>query len=587
MTRVWDQFPPHVLRDQVLLADGRRGALCGPRGDLTWLCAPAWDSPPVFSGLVGGAGVYAVTPREPYVWGGWYEPDSLVWHHRWVTPEAEVECLDALAFPGEADRVVLLRRVMASEVPARVEIVLDVRAEFGRRRMAGLHRGDDGTWTGHSGGLDFRWSGAAGAVRRPEGLVLHETVPPGRHLDLVLEIGRLGDRPVDPDEAWPSVRAAWTREAPDLGETVAPRDAGHATAVLRGLTEPGGGMVAAASLGLPERARAGRNYDYRYVWLRDQAYAGQAAAVAGPLSLLDDAVAFATARLLEHGPGLAPAYRTDGSPVPDEHEPPGVDLPGYPGGRVVVGNHVNDQFQLDTLGEVLQLFAAAARRDRWHAETERAARIAVEGIERRWDAPEAGIWELDDRWWTQSRLACVAGLRSLARHVPARDAGRLGSLADRVLAATSARCLDPDGTWRRAPDLPGPDASTVLSPVRGALPASDPRTRATLRRVRDELTEDGYVYRFRPSDRSLGEDEGAFLLCGFALATAYHHQGEAVAAARWFERTRAACGPPGLLAEEFDVSERQLRGNLPQAFVHAMLLETSARLAADPGGATV
>jgi alpha,alpha-trehalase len=91
----------------------------------------------------------------------------------------------------------------------------------------------------------------------------------------------------------------------------------------------------------------------------------------------------------------------------------------------------------------------------------------------------------------------------------------------------------------------------------------------------EELTEDGYVYRYRPDERPLGEAEGAFLLCGFLLSLAYARQGDPVQSARWFERTRAACGPPGLLSEEFDVRQRQLRGNLPQAFVHAMLIEAA------------
>ena len=95
---------------------------------------------------------------------------------------------------------------------------------------------------------------------------------------------------------------------------------------------------------------------------------------------------------------------------------------------------------------------------------------------------------------------------------------------------------------------------------------------ATLAAVEDELTEDGYCYRFRPDERPLGEAEGAFLLCGFLMALAHAQQGDHVRAARWFERTRSRQRPPGLMSEEFDVAQRQLRGNLPQAFVHAMLL---------------
>jgi GH15 family glucan-1,4-alpha-glucosidase len=116
----------------------------------------------------------------------------------------------------------------------------------------------------------------------------------------------------------------------------------------------------------------------------------------------------------------------------------------------------------------------------------------------------------------------------------------------------------------------------LLAAIRGAVPADDPRSLATLRAVQSELTQDGYCYRYRPDERPLGRSEGAFLLCGFFMALAYSQQGDAVSAARWFERNRAACGPPGLLAEEFDVDERQLRGNLPQAFVHALMLECAS-----------
>jgi GH15 family glucan-1,4-alpha-glucosidase len=114
--------------------------------------------------------------------------------------------------------------------------------------------------------------------------------------------------------------------------------------------------------------------------------------------------------------------------------------------------------------------------------------------------------------------------------------------------------------------------------VRGALPATDPRTIATLAQVVHDLTDDGYAYRFHADDQQLGEAEGAFVLCGFSLALACWHQGDLSTALRWFERNRAACGTPGLFAEEYDVRQRQLRGNLPQAFVHAALLESAIRL---------
>jgi GH15 family glucan-1,4-alpha-glucosidase len=143
---------------------------------------------------------------------------------------------------------------------------------------------------------------------------------------------------------------------------------------------------------------------------------------------------------------------------------------------------------------------------------------------------------------------------------------------------TTRRCLRSDGAWTCAPGDGRVDAALLLPPVRGALPADDPRSHATLRAVRSELMDDGYVYRFAPDNGKLGSDEGAFLLCGFAMSLAELHQGDEVAAFRVFERNRSACGPSGLLAEEYDVLQRQLRGNLPQAFVHALMFDASVRL---------
>lgn len=573
---VTDRHPPAVLREYALVADGERGALCGPHGDLCWLCAPAWHSDAVFSILVGGAGVYAVTPAGPFVWGGSYERGSLIWRNRWVGHDGVVECRDALTMPADPHRVVVLRRIVPRDgTTARVRVVLDPRARFGAAPFREVHRDEHGRWHGRTGPLSARWSGAPQAVPDADGRLTGELVVDGGH-DLVLEISdRPLTDPIDPDAAWEATEYAWRTAAASRLPDVASRDAAHAVAVLRGLTSGSGAMVAAATTSLPERAERGRNYDYRYAWIRDQCYAGLACLAAGVWPLADAAVGFVTGRLLADGSRLRPAYRVDGGAVPDERE---LGPPGYPGGRAVAGNHVNTQFQLDAPGEALQLLAAAACADRLDATGWRAAEVARAVIAERWAEPEAGIWELDDDWWCQSRLACVAGLRAAAQVAPRRRAGAFSGLADAVLAETAHRCLGADAVWQRSPTRRDVDASLVLPPVRGALPATDPRTLATLAAVRRNLVEDGYVYRYAADDRPLGTTEGSFLLCGFLLAQALCQQGETVAAFRHFERARAACGPPGLFSEEYDVQQRQLRGNLPQAFVHAALLETASIL---------
>ena len=353
----------------------------------------------------------------------------------------------------------------------------------------------------------------------------------------------LAAAPVIAAPAWEATQAAWAKTMPGLGEHLAPRESRHSYGVLAGLTSSGGGMVAAATMSLPERAEAGRNYDYRYVWIRDQCYTGQAIAADGPHRLLDDAVAFVAARLLDDGPELKPAYTVTGGPVPDERVVPG--LPGYPGGSAKVGNWVNKQFQLDAFGEALLLFAAAARHDHldsWHW---RAVEAAVAAIKARHGDPDAGLWELDDRRWTHSRLTCVAGLRAIASAgAAARQAGEWEALADGLLASAAQDGLHPDGDWQRAPGDERTDAALLLPAIRGATPAADPRALATLAAVQDDLARDGYLYRFRHDQRPLHDAEGAFVLCGFVMALALHQQGRHREAVGWFERNRAACGPP-------------------------------------------
>jgi GH15 family glucan-1,4-alpha-glucosidase len=530
---------PHALRDYALIADGERGALIGPHGDLAWLCFPSWADAPVFASLLGGGGEYVVQPDARHVWGGFYEPGSLIWRSRWITEDAIVECREALALPSRRDRAVVLRRIEGVEGSVRMRV---------RLRTADVR---------------FAWTGTA-----PE---FEVGVRAGERVDLVLVLG--ADELPDADESWRRTEAEWRERAPELPAAEAGRDAQHALAVLAGLTAASGATVAAATTALPERAEEGRSYDYRYAWIRDQCLVGHALRAAGRSRELMAAVGFIRDRVLEHGPRLAPAYTVDGGAIPS---PGSLGLPGYPGGTDVVGNHVNEQFQLDGYGEALQLLAAAADDDLLAADGWRAAEVAADAIAERWREPEAGIWELSPARWTHSRLTCAAGLRAIAEHAPRAAHGeRWRDLARALLDEAGARGVHPSGRWRRAYDDDRVDAALLLPQLRSP---TDPRAEATLRAVRDELCDDGYVYRYHPDERPLGEAEGAFLLCGFALALALLARGDRYGALRVFERNRAACGPPGLLAEEFDVRQRQLRGNLPQAFVHALLLECAVRL---------
>jgi hypothetical protein len=582
--------PPHALREYAFVADGERGALIGPRGDFAWMCFPRWHDDAVFCSLIGGTSTYGVRPTGRFVWGGYYEHGTLIWRSRWIAEEGIVECREALALPADPGRAVLLRRIKVTRGRVRMEAVLNPGAGFDRHRMTHLRRTDEGIWEARLGESRMSWFGGGGAEPLEVGdghraLRAERDLERDEQWDLALILRGAGEEPereLDIDRTWLATEQGWQERVPELGVAVAARDAQQSYAVLSGMTSLGGGMVAAATTSLPERAARGRSFDYRYVWIRDQSYVGQAAASAGPHPLMDRAVEFVGARLLDDGERLMPAYTVDGDAVPRERE---LDLPGYPGGTDIAGNRVRDQFQLDAFGEALLLFAAAGRHDHLDSSAWRAVEAAAGGIESRWREADAGIWELEPARWAHSRLICAAGLRAIAAQAPrAESAHGWLALADALVADASSDSLHPSGRWQRSPDDPRLDAALVTAAIRGALPAEDPRSLATLSAVCRELTEEGYCYRFKAGELPLGEAEGAFLLCGFWLALAHAQLGLHAAAASWFERNRAACGSPGLFAEEFDVRQRQLRGNAPQAFVHALLLECAATLepAADP-----
>ncbi|MGW4439240.1 trehalase-like domain-containing protein [Streptomyces sp. NPDC004596] len=219
-------FPPHALHDYALLADGERGALIGPGGAVNWLCAPAWHDDAIFASLIGGSGFYAVTPRGRWVPGGYYEDGTLIWRSRWITTDGVIECREALAFPGEQSRLVLLRQLVAVDATAHVRVVLDPRADYGRAPLSHMHRDDDGVWHLKTGPHHLRWQGAPAAVVRSEGLITDLTLKPGESHDLVLECSRtpMPHGPPAAEQCWPTqkkpgVRPSPRRNAPSLPVT--------------------------------------------------------------------------------------------------------------------------------------------------------------------------------------------------------------------------------------------------------------------------------------------------------------------------------------------------------------------------------
>jgi GH15 family glucan-1,4-alpha-glucosidase len=580
---VSEDTTPRTLRDYVVLADGNRGAMLSPDGGVAWLCFPSWSDPAVFAGLLGSGGAYAVTPVDRHVHGGYYESGTLIWRQRWVTLDGLIETREVLAYPGRSTSALLLRRITAVDGVVPMTMRLQLGADYGRAVSTTWRKAGD-AWLSDVKGVHCRWtcSPATGRAPRPRQgqLVMDFAMQPGEAVDLALELSssRLDDAdPIDLEEAWQRTERAWSSAVPGCDSLPARRDVRHSFAVLRGLTTGSGATVAAATTALPERAEAGRNYDYRYAWIRDICYIGQAgAAVDGGEQLLDDAVRWVCTRMLADGEHTKPAYCVDGNPIP---EPRHLGLEGYPGGSDVVGNRVTSQFQLDLFGETLLLLAKAASKDRLDGDGWETARVAIRAIENRHEEKEAGIWEVEPNLWTHSRLICVAGLRAIAGQGASQPWSNTAlSLADRLLSEADRTSLHPSGRWQRAPNDSRVDASLLLSEVRGAVASSDPRSVATRQAVLEDICEDDYLYRYAEHGETLGENEGAFLICNFWMGLACLKAGRVTEGAQWFERTRASCSTSGLFSEEYDVAQRQLRGNLPQAFVHALLIECAAEL---------
>ena len=462
---------PHVLREYALLADGERGAVLGPRGDIAWMCAPRWDSPSVFATLAGGTGVYSVTPRGRFVWGGYYEPNSLIWRNRWVTTDGIIECREALAYPADPRRLVLLRSVHALDGasarrrhPAARAANYDTTDDAppstttagrgpsaaasctcaGRAVPGARHR--DGALTAHldlARGGDARiwcWRSATGPcpTSRPirDGLAGHRGVVAGGRV----HARRPRSPPATPRTAWPC---------------------------CAGLTSSAGGMVAAATTSLPERAEAGRNYDYRYAWIRDQCYAGQAAAVGRCRrpARRRRRLRFGSAARARPAPRARVHRRRPGACRPSRRLQPARlsrrdRRDRQPGAQPVPTRRVRR--------------GAAAVRCRGRGRTVSTATAGRRPRSRRRPSPSGGrsptpaSGNSTTRRWTHSRLTASAGLRAMAG-VDRQPAGR--ALARRsptsILAHTGAHAAA--SRWVLAA------RRERSEPRRGAAAARDPR----------------------------------------------------------------------------------------------------------------
>jgi GH15 family glucan-1,4-alpha-glucosidase len=353
--------------------------------------------------------------------------------------------------------------------------------------------------------------------------------------------------------------------------------------------------VAAPTTSLPEALGGVRNWDYRHCWLRDATFTLDALMLAGLNSEAKAWREWLLRAVAGQPKQMQILYGVAGERRIAEQE---LDwLPGYEGSRPVrTGNAAVNQFQLDVYGEVMDVLHLARESGMQTEKTVWDLQLALmEFLESNWREPDEGIWEIRGprRHFTHSKvMAWVAldrAVKSIDRHRLKGPSGRWRALRREIKDEVLEQGFDPErNTFVQYYGGTALDASLLMIPLVGFLPARDPRVRGTVDAIQRELTVDGLVLRYHPEDSAhvdgLPPGEGAFLACSFWLADNLALVGRRKAAQEQFERLLDLRNDVGLLSEEYDPALRRQLGNFPQAFSHVPLVNTASHLSEPSGG---
>jgi GH15 family glucan-1,4-alpha-glucosidase len=594
------------IEDYALLSDLQTAALVGRDGSIDWCCFPRFDSGACFAALLGTPehGRWSIAPAGESVSAERrYRPDTLVLDTVFTTAEGAVRVTDFMPPRNEVPDVVRIVEGLEGEVAVRCELV--VRPDYGRIVP----------WVQQiPGGLLAVAGPDALCLRTPiatHGEAFHTvaefTVRAGERVPFVLSwfpSHTLPPDPIDAEQALLETEEYWRTWSEKCTYTGRYREAvQQSLRVLKALTyAPTGGIVAAPTTSLPECIGGNRNWDYRFCWLRDAALTLVAMLRAGYAEEAEawrDWLLRAVAGVPED---VQIMYGIAGERRLDERE---LDwLPGFEGSRPVrIGNAASEQPQLDVYGEVIDAMLQARAGGAPELGQAWAVLLAtLDWLEAGWRRTDAGIWEVrgPERHFTHSKvMAWVAFDRALqavdlfGREGPGdrwratRDAIKEDVLANGWNASKRA--------FSQSYGSDELDASVLLMPLVGFLPADDERMVATVAAIERELLRDGFVQRYVPRDDGavdgLSGDEGVFLPCSFWLASVLAMQGRHEDAERLFERLLALRNDLGLISEEYDPIGGRMLGNFPQAFTHLELINTAFVLdaagAERPGAALV
>jgi GH15 family glucan-1,4-alpha-glucosidase len=594
------------IADYGFLSDCEVTALVAPGGAIEWMCLPRMDSPSVFGAMLDrGAGTLRLGPVEVSVPAARrYLPGTMVLETSWNIGEGWVIVRDVLlmepwsnedphrssyrrAPTDYAAAHVLLRMVRCVNGEVQLQLDCEPVFDYGRKHA--------------------RWSytdrGYYQAVASPPGGGDSITLTSDMRLGFegpravartLLKEGDLrfcalswddGEPPTTYQEAYH--RLVWTAHHWQhwvAGGRIPDHPWRHflsrSALTLKGLTfAPTGAIAAAATTSLPETPGGERNYDYRFSWIRDATFALWGLYTLGFDWEANDFYNFIT-DIAERDGELQIVYGIGGERELTEQNL--LHLQGYDGARPVrIGNAAYDQSQNDVWGAVLDsVYLHTRSRDRLDDRVWPVLRRQVECALRSWRKPDRGIWEVrgEPQHFTSSKVMCWVAADRGARLARIREEWDLAhqwqEAADEIHADVCEHAVDSRGVFTQHYDTEALDASMLLIPLVRFLPPDDPRVRATVLAVADELTDEGLVlrYRVKETDDGFEGDEATFTICSFWLVSALAEIGETSRARQLCEKLLGYASPLGLFAEELDPRTGRHLGNFPQAFTHLALI---------------
>ena len=601
-------FPP--IAEYAFLSNCHTGALVAPDGAIDWLCVPKFDAPSIFGALLDREaglfrfGPFGITHPTTRI----YEPGTNVLQTTWRTPTGWVVVRDALTIgpwdhedeitphtrpPADDDAEhLLVRTVQCLDGRVEVELVCEPVFDYGRVPA---------DWSVADGGRHAADATGAGQMVRLysdlalgiEGNALRarHVLEGGGRAYCALAWGEGLAGPVGVEDADARVASTVRFWRNWLAGSRIPdhrwREPLQRSALaIKGLTYmPTGATVAALTTSLPETPGGERNWDYRYTWIRDTTFTLQALHWLNLDWEADEFMQFVADLEPNKDGGLQIMYGIDGRR--DLTESTRDDLSGYAGARPVrVGNGAFDQRQNDVFGAVLDSILLHTRRSQrlprrlWpivQSQAECAARV--------WREPDQGIWEARGapQHYVSSKLMCWLALDRAAKLAGIRGDPELQARWQATAAEIRADILEHGvserGVLRQHYATDALDASTLLAPIFGFLPG-DERIHLSVLAIADELTEHGFVLRYKTdeTDDGLSGKEGTFLICSFWLVSALAIVGEMDRARALMERLLVVASPLGLYAEELDAETGRHLGNFPQAFSHLALIEAAGRI---------